>query len=88
MTVSWDAETMCNASSAATYLERNISEEDKKEGRFVRICQLALVDQKAVRGWLKGFSHELLFIRRVFTNKDGSIGLWNLARSDLACNGE
>lgn len=65
-----------------------LSEEDKKEGRFVRISQLELLDQQAVRGWLKGFSHELLFVRRVFTNKDGSIGLLNLACSDLACNGE
>ena len=64
------------------------SAEDKKEGRFVRISQLELLDRQAVRGWLKGFSHELLFVRRVFTNKDGSIGLLNLACSDLTCNGE
>ena len=64
------------------------SAEDKKEGRFVRISQLELLDRQAVRGWLKSFSHELLFVRRVFTNKDGSIGLLNLACSDLTCNGE
>jgi uncharacterized pyridoxamine 5'-phosphate oxidase family protein len=65
-----------------------LSEEDKKEGRFVRVSQLELTDQQAVRGWLKGFPHEVLFVRRVFTNKDGSIGLLNLVCSDLACNGE
>jgi len=65
-----------------------LSEEDKQEGRFVRISQLELSDQQAVRGWLKGFPHEVLFVRRVFTNKDGSIGLLNLVCSDLACNGE
>lgn len=64
-----------------------LSEEDKKEGRFVRISQLELADQQAVRGWLKGFPSEVLFVRRVFTNKDGSIGLLNLVCSDLACNG-
>ena len=32
-----------------------LSEEDKKEGRFVRVSQLELADQQAVRGWLKGF---------------------------------
>ncbi|MFZ2313422.1 MAG: transposase, partial [Methylobacter sp.] len=63
------------------------SYEDKKEGRFVRGSQLELADQQAVRGWLKGFPHEVLFVRRVFTNKDGSIGLLNLVCSDLACNG-
>jgi hypothetical protein len=65
-----------------------LTKEDKKEGRFVRISQLELTDQQAVRGWLKGFPHEVLFVRRVFTNKDGSIGLLNLVCSDLACNGE
>ena len=65
-----------------------LTEEDKKEGRFVRISQLELADQQAVRGWMKGFPHEVLFVRRVFTNKDGSIGLLNLVCSDLACNGE
>jgi hypothetical protein len=63
-----------------------LSEEDKKEGRYVRVSQLELTDQQAVRGWLKGFPHEVLFVRRVFTNKDGSIGLLNLICSDLECN--
>jgi hypothetical protein len=65
-----------------------LTEDDKKEGRFVQISQLELADQQAVRGWLKGFPQEVFFVRRVFTNKDGSIGLLNLVCSDLACNGE
>jgi hypothetical protein len=64
-----------------------LSEEDKKEGRFVRISQLKLADQQTVRGWLKGFPHEVLFVRQVFTNKDGSIGVLNLVCSNVACNG-
>jgi hypothetical protein len=36
-----------------------------------------------VRGWMKG----VLFIRRVFTNKDGSSGLLNRVCSGLACDG-
>ena len=64
-----------------------LTEADKKAGRFVRISQLALADQQAVRGWMKGFPQEVLFVRRVFTNKDGSIGLLNLVCSDLACDG-
>lgn len=65
-----------------------LTEEDRKAGRFVRISQLELADQEAVRGWMKGFPKEVLLVRRVFTNKDGSIGLLNLVCSDLACNGE
>jgi hypothetical protein len=65
-----------------------LTEEDKKEGRIVRISQLELADKQAVRGWMKGFPHEVLFVRRIFTNKDDSIGFLNLVCSDLTCNGE
>jgi hypothetical protein len=36
---------------------------------------------------MKGFNHEVLFVRRDFTNKYGSTGLLNLVCSDLACDG-
>jgi hypothetical protein len=65
-----------------------LSEDDKRQGRFVRIETLALSDKHAVRGWLKGYAHEVLLVRQVFTNKDGSTGLLNLACSDVACNGD
>ncbi len=31
-----------------------LTEKDKNEGRYVRISQLELADQQAVRGWMKG----------------------------------
>lgn len=65
-----------------------LSATDKKQGRFVRIDTLELADKQAVRGWLKGYSHEVLLVRQVFTNKDGSPGWLNLVCSDLTCNGE
>lgn len=65
-----------------------LSEADKRQGRFVRIDTLALSDQHAVRGWLKGYVHEVLLVRQVFTNKDGSTGLLNLVCSDLTCDGD
>lgn len=65
-----------------------LSQEDKKQGRFVRISELPLSDKQAVQGWLKGFDQEVLLVRRVFTNKDGSTALLNLVCSDLSCNGE
>ena len=57
-----------------------LTEEDKKEGRFVRGSQLELADQQAVHGWLKGFPSEVLFVCRVFTNKDDSIGQFGVQR--------
>ncbi|SFN14373.1 hypothetical protein SAMN05421863_11135 [Nitrosomonas communis] len=52
--------------------------EDKQQGHFVKVSELVLSDQQAVRGWLKGFDQEVLLVRRVFTNKDGSTGALNL----------
>jgi len=49
-----------------------LSLDDKKQGRFVKVSELKLSDKQAVRGWLKGFDDEVLLVRRVFTNKDGS----------------
>lgn len=65
-----------------------LTQEDKKQGRFVKVSELKLSDKQAVRGWLKGFDREVLIVRRIFTNKDGSTGTLNLVCSDLSCNGE
>jgi len=65
-----------------------LSEEDKREGRFVRMDTLELSDKQAVRGWLKGYGNEVLLVRQVFTNKDGRTGLLNLVCSDLTCDGD
>ncbi len=64
-----------------------LSETDKKQGRFVRIDTLELTDKQAVRGWLKGIAVQVLLVRQVFTNKDGSTGWLNLVCSDLMCDG-
>lgn len=65
-----------------------LSEDDKRQGRFTRIDALELLDKQAVLGWLKGYAKPVLIVRQVFTNKDGSTGLLNLACSDLTCNGD
>lgn len=65
-----------------------LSLDDKKQGRFVRVSELVLSDKQVVRGWLKGFDEEVLLVRRVFTNKDGSTTSMNLVCSDLSCDGE
>ena len=65
-----------------------LSLDDKKQGRFIKVSELELSDKQAVRGWLKGFDDEVLLVRRVFTNKDGSTATLNLVCSDLSCDGE
>jgi len=65
-----------------------LSEEDKKQGKFTRVNDIALEDKQAVRGWLKGYKHEVLIVRRMFSNKDGSTGTINLVCSDLTATGE
>jgi len=62
--------------------------EEKYQGRFIKVSEVVLSDKQSVRGYLKGYEKEILLVRRVFTNKDGSIGLLNLVCSDLTCNGE
>ena len=64
-----------------------LSREDKEKGRFQAISALELPEQQAVRGWLKGFESEVLLVRRVFINKDGTRGELNLACSDLGLEG-
>lgn len=64
-----------------------LSKTDRDQGRFVRVEELKLSDQQAVRGYLKGFCDEVLIVRRVFKNKDGSTGVLNLVCSDLSLNG-
>ena len=64
-----------------------LSREDKKKGHFQAISALKLPESQAVRGWLKGFECEVLFVRRVFINKDGTRGELNLVCSDLGLEG-
>ena len=63
-----------------------LSEEDKKQKRFVRVDELVFPEQTAVQGWLKGYEKPVLLVRQVFKNKDGSIGTLYLACSDLTCD--
>ena len=62
-----------------------MTEEDRKNKRFVRVEDLDIAEQTAVHGWLKGYAKEVLVLRQVFTNKDGSTGKLHLVSSDLTC---
>jgi len=63
-----------------------VSEQDKKNGRYRRVEDLNLPGQTVARGWLKGYTKEVLVVRQVFTNKDGSTGRLHLVCSDLTCD--
>lgn len=63
-----------------------LSEDDKKKKRFVRVDELDFSEQTCVRGWLKGYTKEVLVARQVFKNKDGSTGILHLVCSDLTCD--
>ena len=60
-----------------------LSEEDWKKNRFVRIDALEFPEHAVVQGRLKGSVKPCLFVRQVFTNKDGSTGILHLVCSDL-----
>ena len=64
-----------------------LSEKDKRNGRFQQVREIGLKDGEIVRGWLKGYSHEVLICRQVFTNKDGSTSSLDLVCSDLSLDG-
>ncbi|MBG6076303.1 hypothetical protein IWX85_002133 [Polaromonas sp. CG_9.11] len=63
-----------------------LSEEDRKNKRFVRVDALDFPEQTAVQGWLKGYAKAVCLVRQVFKNKDGSTGILHLACSDLTCD--
>ena len=63
-----------------------LSEEDRKKKRFTRVDELDFSEQTCVRGWLKGYTKEVLVVRQVFKNKDDSTGVLHLVCSDLTCD--
>ena len=63
-----------------------LSEEDRKKKRYVRVDELKFPEQTVVQGWLKGYDKEVLLVRQVFTNKDGSTAVLHLVCSDLTCD--
>ncbi|MEA2027828.1 MAG: transposase, partial [Campylobacterota bacterium] len=65
-----------------------LSLKDKKQGKFIKVDELELSDKQSIRGYLKGYDKEVLLVRRVFTNKDGSKGVLNLVCSEITLDGD
>ena len=61
--------------------------DNKYQGDFQRVDSLELSDKESIRGYIKGYDKEVIIVRRIFTNKDGSAGVLNLVCSDTTLNG-
>jgi hypothetical protein len=59
-----------------------VSAEDYESNRFTPIEELPWQEETLFTGWLKDVPFPVLFVRQVFTNKDGSTGILYLACSD------
>jgi len=58
-----------------------LSEEDKSNGKFVKIKELGL--EKGITVWLEDLPFAVRLVRRVFKNEDGSEGVLHLMASNL-----
>lgn len=61
-----------------------LSEEDKRQGKFVKVEELDLQPNRTYKVWLKGLDFEILLVKQVFTNQDGSSGELFLVTNDLS----
>jgi len=61
--------------------------EERYQGCFIKVSEVALSDKQSLRGYLKGYEKEILLVRRIFTNKDGSTGELTLVCSDTTLDG-
>ena len=56
-----------------------VSEDDRRNKRFVAVDKLEFPEHGVIEGWLNGYAKETRLVRQVFTSKDGSSGILNLA---------
>lgn len=60
-----------------------LTAEDQKKGRWTRIDELEISDNKPVKVWLKDLGFPVLMTKQIFTNKDESTGYRFLVTNDL-----
>ncbi len=59
-----------------------LSAKDKKIGKFQQVSSLNMQDGESKKVWLKGLSFQVVLVKKVFTNEDGSTGILYLASND------
>lgn len=60
-----------------------LTEEDRQNGRWTRIDELKISDNRPVKVWLKDLGFPVLMTKQIFTNKDESTGYRFLVTNDL-----
>lgn len=65
-----------------------LSLQDKYAGNFTRVDTADLPENQSVQGYMKGYPDKVLFIRQVFTNKDGSTGELYLVCTDTQASSQ
>ena len=65
-----------------------VTEEDRLAGRWTRIDELKIADNKPVKVWLKDLGFPVLLTKQIFTNKDESTGYRFLVSNDLSLTDE
>lgn len=61
-----------------------LTEEDRQKGRWTRIDELKISDNKPVKVWLKDLGFPVLLTKQLFTNKDNTTGYRFLVTNDLS----
>jgi len=60
-----------------------LSGKEKKLGKFQQVSSLNMKDGESKKVWLKGLSFQVVLVKKVFTNEDGSTGILYLASNDV-----
>lgn len=63
-----------------------LSRNEKLEGKFFKVEELDLQTNRSYKVWIKGLNFEVLLVKQIFTNKDGSTGELYLVTNDLSLN--
>lgn len=61
-----------------------LSEDLKKQGKFIKVSELNFADKLVLTVYLKGLDFPVLLTKQVFINKDGSTGEQFLVSNDLS----
>jgi len=61
-----------------------LSKSEKLEGKFFKVDELDLQTNRSYKVWIKGLDFEVLLVKQIFTNKDGSTGVLYLVTNDLS----
>ena len=60
-----------------------LSGKDKTLGKFQQVSSLNMKDGESKKVWLKSVPFQIVLVKKVFTNEDGSIGVLYLASNDI-----